>query len=156
MRYSDTLIDHFRNPRNSGMMREPDGVGEGEYAQCMDLARFYLRVRDGRGGGASPCRPRASRRNAWSRCNCDTERYPVVGSGRRRTVGAVQRRRELPTRLTQRLQIFLQDRVISRVLSRRQQPSLPLLLRLMRRWPFLRRIPARVVGIGFRPEHVKP
>ena len=68
---------------------------------------------------------------------------------------AVQRRRELPTRLTQRLQIFLQDRVISRVLSRRQQPSLPLLLRLMRRWPFLRRIPARVVGIGFRPEHVK-
>jgi nitrogen fixation NifU-like protein len=46
--YSDTLIDHFRNPRNAGMMREPDGVGEGEYEQCMDLARFYLRVRDGR------------------------------------------------------------------------------------------------------------
>ena len=48
MRYSETLIDHFRNPRNAGMMREPDGVGEGEFAQCMDLARFYLRVRDGR------------------------------------------------------------------------------------------------------------
>ena len=48
MQYSDTLLDHFRNPRNAGMMREPDGVGEGEYAQCMDLARFYLRVRDGR------------------------------------------------------------------------------------------------------------
>ncbi len=30
------------------MMREPDGVGEGEYKQCMDLARFYFRVRDGR------------------------------------------------------------------------------------------------------------
>lgn len=30
------------------MMREPDGIGEGEYEQCMDLARFYLRVRDGR------------------------------------------------------------------------------------------------------------
>ena len=43
-----TLIDHFRNPRNAGMMREPDGVGEGEFAQCMDLARFYLRVREGR------------------------------------------------------------------------------------------------------------
>jgi 2-polyprenyl-6-methoxyphenol hydroxylase-like FAD-dependent oxidoreductase len=68
---------------------------------------------------------------------------------------AVQRRRELPTRLTQGLQVFLQDRVIGRVLSSRQRPSLPLLLRLMRRWPFLRRIPARVVGIGFRPEHVK-
>ena len=48
MEYSATLIDHFRNPRNAGMMREPDGVGEGEYEQCMDLARFYLRVRDGR------------------------------------------------------------------------------------------------------------
>ncbi|HEX9419032.1 MAG TPA: iron-sulfur cluster assembly scaffold protein [Methylomirabilota bacterium] len=48
MQYSDTLIDHFRNPRNAGMMREPDGVGEGEFAQCMDLARFYLRVREGR------------------------------------------------------------------------------------------------------------
>jgi 2-polyprenyl-6-methoxyphenol hydroxylase-like FAD-dependent oxidoreductase len=68
---------------------------------------------------------------------------------------AVQRRRELPTRLTQRLQVFLQDRVISRVLRSRRRPSLPLLLRLMRRWPFLRRIPARVIGVGFRPEHVK-
>lgn len=48
MEYSATLIDHFRNPRNAGMMREPDGVGEGEYEQCMDLARFYLRVRSGR------------------------------------------------------------------------------------------------------------
>jgi nitrogen fixation NifU-like protein len=46
--YSATLIDHFRNPRNAGMMREPDGVGEDEYEQCMDLARFYLRVWDGR------------------------------------------------------------------------------------------------------------
>jgi hypothetical protein len=44
---------------------------------------------------------------------------------------AVQRRRELPARLTQRLQVFLQNRVISRVLSSRQQPSLPLLLRLI-------------------------
>ncbi len=48
MRYSETLLDHFRNPRNAGMMREPDGVGEGEYPECMDLARVYLRVRGGR------------------------------------------------------------------------------------------------------------
>jgi nitrogen fixation protein NifU and related proteins len=46
--YSAALLDHFRNPRNAGMMREPDGVGEGEYEECMDLARFYLRVREGR------------------------------------------------------------------------------------------------------------
>ena len=48
MEYSAALLDHFRNPRNAGMMREPDGIGEGEYEQCMDLARFYLRVREGR------------------------------------------------------------------------------------------------------------
>lgn len=48
MRYSQTLLDHFLNPRNAGLMRAPDGVGEGEYAGCGDLARFFLRVRDGR------------------------------------------------------------------------------------------------------------
>jgi nitrogen fixation NifU-like protein len=48
MRYSPTLVDHFLNPRNAGMMREPDSVGETEDAACGDLARFFLRVRDGR------------------------------------------------------------------------------------------------------------
>lgn len=48
MRYSPTLVDHFLNPRNAGLMREPDGVGQDEYAGCGDLARFFLRVRDGR------------------------------------------------------------------------------------------------------------
>jgi 2-polyprenyl-6-methoxyphenol hydroxylase-like FAD-dependent oxidoreductase len=67
----------------------------------------------------------------------------------------VQRRREMPTRLTQRLQVLIQDRVISRVLAARRQPGLPWPLRLLRRWPLLRRIPARLIGMGFRPEHVK-
>jgi nitrogen fixation NifU-like protein len=48
MRYSATLVDHFLHPRNAGLMREPDGVGEDEYAGCGDLARFFLRVQDGR------------------------------------------------------------------------------------------------------------
>lgn len=48
MRYSETLIEHFRNPRNAGMMRDPDGVGESEYPACMDLTRVYLRVSGGR------------------------------------------------------------------------------------------------------------
>jgi len=47
MQYSPALIDHFRNPRNAGIMRSPDGVGEGEYKECMDLVRFHLRVRAG-------------------------------------------------------------------------------------------------------------
>ncbi len=48
MRYSAALLDHFLNPRNAGLMREPDGVGADEYAGCGDLARFFLRVREGR------------------------------------------------------------------------------------------------------------
>lgn len=46
--YSETLIAHFRSPRNSGMMRHPDAVGELEDGSCGDLVRFYLRVTDGR------------------------------------------------------------------------------------------------------------
>lgn len=68
---------------------------------------------------------------------------------------AVQRRREFPTRATQRLQILVQNAVIKRVLSSSQPLAVPWALQLMQHWTFLRRIPARVIGIGFRPEHVR-
>jgi len=48
VRYSATLLDHFLNPRNTGLMRDPDGTGEDEFEGCGDLARMFLRVRDGR------------------------------------------------------------------------------------------------------------
>jgi 2-polyprenyl-6-methoxyphenol hydroxylase-like FAD-dependent oxidoreductase len=67
----------------------------------------------------------------------------------------VQRRREFPTRATQKLQIAIQNRVIRRVLGTSNPLKLPSLLRLLRRFPVLRRIPARVIGIGFRPEHIR-
>ena len=67
----------------------------------------------------------------------------------------LQRRRQLPTRLTQRLQVLIQNRVITRVLASDAPLSVPWPLKLLRRFPILRRIPARVIGIGFRPEHVK-
>jgi 2-polyprenyl-6-methoxyphenol hydroxylase-like FAD-dependent oxidoreductase len=68
---------------------------------------------------------------------------------------AVQRRREFPTRATQRLQIAVQNRVIRRVLGSSAPLKPPFLLRLVRQFPVLRRIPARVIGIGFRPEHIR-
>ena len=71
------------------------------------------------------------------------------------TLREVQRRREFPTRMTQGLQLFVQNRFISRVLNSNQRPELPILLKLLQRWPILRRLPARTVGMGFRPEHVK-
>jgi nitrogen fixation protein NifU and related proteins len=48
VRYSATLLDHFLNPRNTGLMRDPDGTGQDEFEGCGDLARMFLRVRDGR------------------------------------------------------------------------------------------------------------
>jgi 2-polyprenyl-6-methoxyphenol hydroxylase-like FAD-dependent oxidoreductase len=67
----------------------------------------------------------------------------------------VQHRRELPTRIIQGLQILLQNRVLGRVLGDSRQQSLPLALRLIRRSSWLRRLTARLIGIGFRPEHIK-
>jgi 2-polyprenyl-6-methoxyphenol hydroxylase-like FAD-dependent oxidoreductase len=67
----------------------------------------------------------------------------------------VQWRRELPTRLTQRGQVFVQDNVLGRVLGSTQPVVAPWFLRLFKRFPVLRRLPARLMGLGVRPEHVK-
>jgi 2-polyprenyl-6-methoxyphenol hydroxylase-like FAD-dependent oxidoreductase len=67
----------------------------------------------------------------------------------------VQQRREFPTRVTQRFQLFMQDRVITRVLASRSQPAPPWPVRLLQWFPVLRRIPARAIGIGIRAEHVR-
>ena len=67
----------------------------------------------------------------------------------------VQKRRLLPTELTQALQIFIQNRVISNVLTMTAQPKAPFLAKMLNRFPWLRRFPARLIGMGFRPEHVQ-
>jgi len=66
----------------------------------------------------------------------------------------VQRRRQWPVEMTQALQLFVQKRVISNVLGMTAQPRPPFILTLFNRFPVLRRLPARLIGMGFRPEHV--
>jgi 2-polyprenyl-6-methoxyphenol hydroxylase-like FAD-dependent oxidoreductase len=66
----------------------------------------------------------------------------------------IQKRRELPTRVTQWLQVAVQRRIIARVLGETGPLKPPLVARLLGKFPILRRIPARVVGVGIRPEHV--
>jgi 2-polyprenyl-6-methoxyphenol hydroxylase-like FAD-dependent oxidoreductase len=68
---------------------------------------------------------------------------------------AVQQRREFPTRATQRIQVLVQKRVIGRVLGSTQKFSAPLTVRLLRLMPLLTRLPARLIGLGVRPEHVR-
>ncbi|MBV8531090.1 MAG: FAD-dependent oxidoreductase [Candidatus Eremiobacteraeota bacterium] len=71
-----------------------------------------------------------------------------------RDLAAVQRRRDRPAKLTQALQLFIQSRIIGRVLDDGRAPLLARLPGLIRWLPFLPRIPGRLVGLGFRPEHV--
>ena len=66
----------------------------------------------------------------------------------------VQNRREWPTRVTQRIQLLVQDRLLSAVLKSTQPLKPPLLLRFLSRSALLRRIPGRLIGLGIRPEHV--
>src|SRR6266702_6156330 len=66
----------------------------------------------------------------------------------------VQRRREWPTRVTQRVQVLVQNRIVRRVLQRRRPLRPPPAVRLLARFPRLRRLPGRLIGLGVRPEHV--
>ena len=68
---------------------------------------------------------------------------------------AIQARRALPVRFTQWLQLTIQKRIISRVLVSERRPKPPLFFKLFDTFPVLRRIPARLIGVGIRPEHVR-
>ena len=67
----------------------------------------------------------------------------------------VQARRAWPTTMTQRVQLTVQNRIIRSVLNSNVPLQPPYALRLLARFPFLRRIPARMIGLGVRPEHVR-
>jgi 2-polyprenyl-6-methoxyphenol hydroxylase-like FAD-dependent oxidoreductase len=66
----------------------------------------------------------------------------------------VQRRRELPTRITQGIQLLAQKRIVTSVLAADEKLAVPFPVRMLDKFPALRRIPARLVGLGIRPEHV--
>jgi 2-polyprenyl-6-methoxyphenol hydroxylase-like FAD-dependent oxidoreductase len=67
---------------------------------------------------------------------------------------AVQHRRQFPTYATQKLQVLIQNRVIRRLLAAEGPVEVPWPVKLAKQWPSLRRIPARMIGVGFRPEHI--
>jgi 2-polyprenyl-6-methoxyphenol hydroxylase-like FAD-dependent oxidoreductase len=68
---------------------------------------------------------------------------------------AVQQRRDFPTRVTQRLQLLAQERIVRPLLARTERLRPPAVLRLLARFPALQRIPGRLIGLGIRPEHVQ-
>ena len=44
--YSEKVMDHFRNPRNVGVIEDADGVGEVGNAKCGDIMKIYLKIKD--------------------------------------------------------------------------------------------------------------
>jgi len=70
-------------------------------------------------------------------------------------VDAVQRRRTMPMRVIQRLQVLIQNNVLSTVLEGTARPQPPFLAKLLNWFPLLQRLPARIIGLGVRPEHVR-
>jgi nitrogen fixation NifU-like protein len=46
MQYSETVMDHFRNPRNVGEIENPDGVGEVGNPKCGDIMKIFIKVED--------------------------------------------------------------------------------------------------------------
>jgi 2-polyprenyl-6-methoxyphenol hydroxylase-like FAD-dependent oxidoreductase len=68
----------------------------------------------------------------------------------------VQDRRLLPVRLVQRMQKIVHDRILTPLVVRKAVlDKVPFVLRLFQSFPILRRIPARIVGLGFRREHIR-
>ncbi|HET9615610.1 MAG TPA: FAD-dependent oxidoreductase [Pseudolabrys sp.] len=67
----------------------------------------------------------------------------------------VQQRRTMPMRVIQWIQVQIQNRILSRVLAGAERPRPPAIVRLFNLVPALRRIPARIIGMGPRPEHVR-
>lgn len=67
----------------------------------------------------------------------------------------IERRRLFPTRVTQWMQVQIQNRVLGRALATTEAMSVPWIIRQMQRFPVLQRIPAWLVGIGVRPEHTQ-
>jgi 2-polyprenyl-6-methoxyphenol hydroxylase-like FAD-dependent oxidoreductase len=66
----------------------------------------------------------------------------------------LQKRRWLPTVVTQGVQVFIHRHLLEPILAATRPLKVPFILRLLQRFPYLRRLPARAVGIGLRPEHV--
>jgi 2-polyprenyl-6-methoxyphenol hydroxylase-like FAD-dependent oxidoreductase len=68
---------------------------------------------------------------------------------------AIEERRTLPMRFTQGMQLAIQRRVITAVLQAHERPKPPPFFKLFNSFPILRRIPARLIGLGIRPEHIQ-
>jgi 2-polyprenyl-6-methoxyphenol hydroxylase-like FAD-dependent oxidoreductase len=80
----------------------------------------------------------------------------VSGCPSEEELDAVRRRRAFPVRMTQRMQVVVQNNIVNAALKPGNQPlKVPFVMRLVTAVPWLQGITARFVGLGVRPEHVQ-
>tara|TARA_R110000868_G_scaffold124779_2_gene329633 strand:+ start:4139 stop:5350 length:1212 start_codon:yes stop_codon:yes gene_type:complete len=66
----------------------------------------------------------------------------------------VQKRRSFPTKVTQKIQVIIQNKLINKALHSSKTLSLPWFMRFVLRWQFTRKLIAKKIGLGFRVEHI--
>ena len=72
-----------------------------------------------------------------------------------RDLKKVQKRREFPTKVIQAFQVAAQNFILAPTLAAMRTPKPPLLVKILNAWPWARQFPARFIGMGVRPEHVR-
>lgn len=77
------------------------------------------------------------------------------GGVRMSDLQAIQKRRAWPARVIQNIQVFIHTHILARILSEEGPVRVPWQLRVINSFPYLRRLPAYVIGVGVRPEHIK-
>ena len=137
------------------LRRRKAADGGDQPAEALDAARAAVHRRCG------ACNVAGRRRRHQS---CDPGRGrdrehpcpdPASGAPSMRELERVQKRREFPTRVVQRFQVLVQNAVLAPTIRSQVTPKPPLPLYLLDRWKWLRQWPARFIGIGVRPEHVR-
>jgi 2-polyprenyl-6-methoxyphenol hydroxylase-like FAD-dependent oxidoreductase len=67
----------------------------------------------------------------------------------------IEARRSKPARKMQNVQVFLHNRMLKPILTATGELKTPLILRVIQLFPYLRRFPSRIIGLGFNPEHIE-
>lgn len=85
------------------------------------------------------------------------ELVPTLEGGKdvESALAKIQKRREFPTKMTQNFQVFVQNRIISNVINESDTESIPFPLRVLQTVTMLQRLPAHVIGLGIRQEHIQ-
>jgi 2-polyprenyl-6-methoxyphenol hydroxylase-like FAD-dependent oxidoreductase len=94
--------------------------------------------------------------DAVAAANVLAEACARPGGVRDADLARIQKRRAWPASVIQKAQVYIHERILLPALSATEAVRVPWQLKLFKRIPYLRRIPARVIGVGVRPEHVSP